>query len=133
MLFACSLLPCASQDQSEDGLRGLNWDMHPKGLLRIDAFALKFLRTLALVHWRCPAVCSAPHTSRHARGLRVTSLSPQKDGQRKGFSVSACTKLKSQTGELEDIQGKEKPRIDILDPDFYKPIFRGKGEVLARN
>lgn len=41
--------------------------------------------------------------------------------------MSVCTKLKSQTGELAEIYGEENPTADILDPDFYQPVFRGKG------
>lgn len=49
------------------------------------------------------------------------------------FPCRFAQNWKAKQENWETYGGEEKPEIDILDPDFYKPIFRGKGEVLSGN
>lgn len=91
-----------------------------------DAFALKFPPTLALMDRRCPAVRSAPHTSRHARGRRVTQLTRPKDGQRKWFFHVALRKTEKpnrRTGRHTG--GKRNPRQTSLILTFTN-LFSGE-------
>lgn len=54
-------------------------------------------------------------------------------GQRKRFSTSVCTRLKSQAGERAEIHGEQNPTADILDPDFHRPVFRGRARTPGIN